>query len=168
MVVLKDPHFEAFLKANYDVASKKLTRLQSKPFILLSKKQDQMVPWSDILLVIPILPLGQNQAEHKIDEPSFEQAAHQLAQTSFDAAQWNNFATYLTTHPANPAYRNLQPNDADFTWVKTMRLLRNIVAHENSLLWNGVQACLQQVIHYTGSRDNFRSLLVLYETHLIP
>ena len=79
------------------------------------------MPWIDVLLFIPLLPLGRSQKDHKIDEPTFEASSYQLAATHFDNAKWGAFAQFLTQHPSNFSYAALQPNN--LSWVLVMRML---------------------------------------------
>jgi hypothetical protein len=83
----------------------------------------------------------------------------------FSQNGWAQFANFLTQHVANPAYVHKQPNDV--TWVLVMRMLRNIVAHEKTINWSGLMACLNEVIVYTKTRANFRSLITAYEQSLL-
>jgi len=108
-------------------------------------------------LFIPLLPLGQTQQNHRIDEAAFEAKGWDLHNTKYDQSKWDTFALYLSTHGSNYAYKNKKP--ADLTWVLVMRLLRNIVAHENDVHWTGITACLQQVLVYMKKRENFRELI---------
>jgi hypothetical protein len=47
-------------------------------------------------------------------------------------------------------------------------MLRNIVAHENSVLFVGLKQCLREVVKYTRTEDNFRALLDAEERNIIP
>jgi len=118
-----------------------------------------------VLLFIPLLPLGQNQKDQKIDEQGFDALAWNLFNNQFNQAGWNAFANYLTQHPANPAYANKQP--ANVTWVLIMRMLRNIIAHEKDLNWSGLTACLTEVLLFTQTQQNFRALIFAYEESLL-
>ena len=118
------------------------------------------------MLFLPLLPLGQNQKEWKVDETSFESNAYDLHKNHFEVGNWPAFALYLTSHVANPFYAKKSPHEV--TWVLVMRMLRNIVAHEQSMQWAGVVDCLNQVLKYTKNRDNFRVLVRTYEMCLLP
>ena len=109
--------------------------------------------------------MGQIQKVKKINEPQFEQDAWNLS-VKFDAAEWNNFAQFLTQHVANQAYAKYLPNQ--ITWVLVMRMLRNIMAHESSVLFVGLKQCLRKVVKYTRTEDNFRALLDAEERNIIP
>jgi len=150
---LRDPNFAAFLKQYYNPHTHKLENIQAA------------IPWSDVILFLPLLPLGQNQKEQKIDENGFDQLAWGLHNAVFSQNGWAQFANFLTQHVANPAYVHKQPNDV--TWVLVMRMLRNIVAHEKTINWSGLMACLNEVIVYTKTRANFRSLITAYEQSLL-
>lgn len=119
-----------------------------------------------MLLFIPLLPLGQNQKDHKIDEQTFEAAGWNLHNTVFKQGEWHGFAQFLTQHPANPNYRQKNPNQ--ISWVLSMRMLRNIVAHESRIKWASVTDCLKRVVAYTSTRQNFRELISAYEQCIIP
>jgi len=142
-----------FLKQHYNPTIHKLQRIQV------------FIPWSDVILFLPLLPLGQNQKDQQIDEQKFEADAWGLFNTVFNQNGWNQFATFLTQHAANPDYSNKQPQQ--LTWVLVMRMLRNIIAHEKNLNWTGLMTCLDEVILFTSSRTNFRSLIATYEESLL-
>jgi hypothetical protein len=120
-------------------------------------------PWTDKLL----LPLGktESQKEHEINEQQFEKAGINLHTTLFDQGQWDNFANYLVQHPANESHRSKMPHE--ITWVLLIQLLRNIVEYESHSDWKGILECLDQVLLYTKSRQNFRELIHEYKQALL-
>jgi hypothetical protein len=116
-----------------------------------------LAPWTDVLLFLPLLPLGQIPKDHKINEQQLETAGKNLDVTLFDQGQWNNFATFLTQHPSNSEYSNKKPNE--ITWVMIMQLLRNVVSYESQLNWKGITSCMEQILLYTKTRRNFQALI---------
>jgi len=151
---IRDHFFEVFLKTYYNPQTRRLEYYFGN------------VPWADVLLFAPLLPLSQSQKDQKIDEGKFNQLAWNLHNTLFDQAQWPRLAQYVTQHPANHTYANMQPQQ--ISWVLLMRMLRNIVAHERDVKWVGLSQCLQEVLIYTRTRENFRSLVHAYEQSVIP
>lgn len=109
------------------------------------------------MLFIPLLPLGQRQKDHRLNEAKFEADSNKLHFNSFNTDNYDNFALYLINHQANHEYSAHTP--ATLTWVLVMHLLRNIVAHEKSRHWIDINDCLQNVLVYTKTRQNFRALI---------
>jgi hypothetical protein len=152
--LLLDRFFDAFLKAHYDSKEKKLLRY------------NRPIPWAVLLLFAPLLPVSQQQKDKKLDETKFEGQAQALCLSSFDTTKRVAVASYLTQHPANPSYVSKLPTDV--TWVLFMRLLRNILAHEYDVDWTGLQGCLDLVLELTHTRENFRQLIDIYVSNVIP
>jgi len=154
---LKDANFEMFLKEHYDPTSQKLVEMKGV-----------IKPWGDIVLFVPLLPLGQLQKEKKINEVTFDDACNQLlANGVFENAQWDHFAHFLINHAANPVYANKGYAPNNVTWVLALRMLRNIVAHEHTSNWAGLKDCLQEVVLFTKSRHNFRLWIHTYELNIV-
>jgi hypothetical protein len=161
---LRDTFFETFLKTYYNPHVKRLVYY------------GEPVPWADVVLFARLLPLAQiqnSQQQHgymykgpKIDESKFEHEAWNLHNAVFDQAQWPQLAQYVTQHPANPSYAKM--NSQQISWVVLMRMLRNILAHERDLKWTGLSQCVQQVLRYTRTAQNFRLLIHAYETCVTP
>jgi len=105
-----------------------------------------------------------------MNDNQFENQAYALFNAKFDTNKWPQFANYLITHPANPTYHNNNNkyNAQTLTWVLVMRLMRNIIAHEHQLKWQGLMATLGEVLQFTKSRENFRELIQIYENFIIP
>ena len=115
------------------------------------------------MLMIPLLPLV--QCQHAIDLREYETAATAYAEKNFNHDRWERFAQYLCSHCRNHDYHNLQI--AQLTWMDVMRMLRNIVAHEQDVYWSGIVECVQQVVTYMQSRQYFREFLSILQYHTL-
>jgi hypothetical protein len=114
---------------------------------------------------VPLLSLDHNQKDERVDEDKFQADADKLHNETFLNTNYDSFATYLISHPANQAHAAKTPSD--LTWVLVMRMLRNIVAIEHRLHWRGIYECLQQILQYTRTRENFRALIRAEEEALL-
>lgn len=187
---IQDVDFVTFLNQYYDPVSKRIKlRYLCSPHCLFTAYpvhrvflylfcafSGDVLPVSDIMMFAPLIPLGQNQAEHNMDENQFETDAWALA-TEFDSAHWKGFAEFLVFGP-DPADPDSNPNsdypakhpapERTLTWVLIMRLLRNAFSHQKEISWTGLARIKAHVLLYMKSRVNFRRLVRCYEACILP
>jgi len=161
---IRDEDFKAFLAQFYDSTSKRIVR------------RGGVLPVMDIMMFVPLIPLGQLQSDSKMDEAKFEAQATQFAGKHFEASNQAAFRTWLVNGPdparktdklANPnhTYPPKHPNPGvSFTsWVLVVRLLRNIFSHQKDLDWRGLSSVKTQVLSYMRTPINFALFCRLYE-----
>lgn len=76
---------------------------------------------------------------------------------------WEVFAEYLKTHPANPQ-QWITPSH-DISWMMVIRLMRNILCHERSMRFDGLRQFARKTLDYFRERAHFHDFLALYQAH---
>eukprot|EP01121_Diplochlamys_sp_Union-15-3_P013274 TRINITY_DN4096_c0_g1_i4.p1 TRINITY_DN4096_c0_g1~~TRINITY_DN4096_c0_g1_i4.p1 ORF type:complete len:545 (+),score=40.28 TRINITY_DN4096_c0_g1_i4:175-1809(+) len=74
---------------------------------------------------------------------------------------WDSFAMYLKTHPANPD--QLASDIESISWMMMIRLARNIFCHERYFDWRGLRELDQKMLEYFKLRENIVAMFELYE-----
>jgi hypothetical protein len=126
----------------------------------LYQKFKSNIPWSDIILVLSLIPLRENS--QNIDLKKFENQASKLYEKEFNKERWIPSTSYLLNHGCNSLFKK-QNNLNNLSWFDIIKLLRNIIAHEKSLNWENVKTTINEIILFFKSRENFQKFLKLYE-----
>lgn len=168
---IQDRDFITFLNVYFD----------SKQQKIVLPAGNNNLPVCDIMMFAPLIPLGQNQQDQKMNETKFEQTAQALAE-KFDLDQWENFANYLVNGPdrdkkgdpkvnpnCNYTYPKKYPTPrTDLEqWVVVMRLLRNIFSHQRDPNWGGLAVAKAKILAYMKSAANFQLLVKCYQDCLL-
>eukprot|EP01124_Arcella_intermedia_P025562 TRINITY_DN4590_c0_g1_i2.p1 TRINITY_DN4590_c0_g1~~TRINITY_DN4590_c0_g1_i2.p1 ORF type:complete len:398 (-),score=96.61 TRINITY_DN4590_c0_g1_i2:39-1232(-) len=74
---------------------------------------------------------------------------------------WDVFAMYLKTHPANP--EQMQTKLSCVSWLTVVRFARNIVCHERYWNWTGLLDLKRHFLEYFKSIENIRLFFETYK-----
>ena len=89
----------------------------------------------------------------------FEERMNEIS-TSRNFQDWQMFCTYLKTHPANKKQINISIDDV--SWIKTLRMMRNIFVHEYSAEWSNFKELLQFSMQFFRSLGNISDMFDIY------
>jgi len=160
---IRDGDFLAFLAQYYDASLKKIVL-----------RPGNKLPIIDIMMFVPLIPLGQLTKEQKMDETKFEADAQTFATTHFNAANELQFKKWLIYGP-DPMYsldENVNPNytyakkrcdPATLSWVLVVRMLRNIFGHQKDITWQSLSEVKDRILSYMQNPINFNEFVRCYE-----
>lgn len=137
-----DKFFCSFLSTYFDPEQGKLVRFQSS------------IPWADILLLQPLIPI----AYHQYLLNDREDEGKKLCK------DFNGLYQYLISQPKNSGEKakNNSP-----TMCRALSLFRNILAHERSVKWQDLKQLVENASKHMGGRDQLRKLVQFYQDAVV-